>query len=232
MKEIFLIALVMGLLIGCQSTESSKTADADYHTVIVLETINTSSYTYLRVKEGNIENWLAVPLMNAVVGETYYYDADMLVTNFKSKELDRVFETIYFLDGLSTMPPGTENTALGDKPAHLGSSAVAVDKENIKIEPAKGGITVADLFEKKESYSGKNIKIKGLVIKFSPGIMGKNWIHIQDGTDFNGKFDLTITSNADVYIGDIVTLEGKISLNKDFGAGYVYEVIMEDAVIK
>ena len=62
--------------------------------------------------------------------------------------------------------------------------------------------------------------------------MNKNWIHIQDGTDFSGKFDLTVTSDKEVSVGDIVTLEGKIALNKDLGYGYFFDVIMEDAIKK
>lgn len=231
MRTLFFLTVIMAILTGCQPTENQKAANEDYHTVTVLETMNTSSYTYLRVQEGNTEKWLAVPLMNAKVGETYYYELDMLMTNFESAELNRVFETIYFLDGLSTKPPVAGQDILGDN-AHPGSAAVSLDKKEINIEPAKGGITIGQLFGKKESYSGTTVKIKGLVTKFSPEIMGKNWIHIQDGTDFNGKFDLTITSNDNVFVGDIVTLEGRINLNRDFGAGYLYDVIMEEAVIK
>ena len=80
--------------------------------------------------------------------------------------------------------------------------------------------------------AGKTAKIKGQVTKYTPAVMGKNWIHIQDGSDFNGKFDLTVTSLNDVKVGDVVTLEGKISLNKDLGYGYFFDVIMEDAVLK
>ena len=59
--------------------------------------------------------------------------------------------------------------------------------------------------------------------------MNKNWIHIQDGTDNSGKFDLTVTTDIEVKVGDTITLEGAIALDKDFGFGYKYEVIMEDA---
>jgi hypothetical protein len=69
------------------------------------------------------------------------------------------------------------------------------------------------------------------VVKVNKQVMGKNWIHIQDGTDFNNDFDLTITTQDLAEIGDEVTFKGKISVNKDFGSGYSYEVIMEDAVL-
>jgi hypothetical protein len=60
-------------------------------------------------------------------------------------------------------------------------------------------------------------------------IMGKNWIHVQDGTEAAGNYDLTVTTQGTAKVGDVVVVEGGISLNKDFGAGYKYDVIMEDA---
>jgi hypothetical protein len=87
------------------------------------------------------------------------------------------------------------------------------------------------LFSKKDSYAGKTVKIKGQVTKYSPEIMNKNWIHLQDGTQEQGKFDLVITSAAAVQVGDVVTFEGKIILNKDFGYGYKFDVMMEDGSV-
>ena len=87
------------------------------------------------------------------------------------------------------------------------------------------------MFENKQNYAGKKIKIKGEVTKFSSGIMGKNWVHFQDGTAFEGAYDLMVTSQENVLVGDVVVFEGIITLDKDFGAGYFYKVIMEDAVI-
>jgi len=96
------------------------------------------------------------------------------------------------------------------------------------VAPAKGGITIGELYAKKDSYSAKPVKIKGEVVKFNKQIMGKNWIHIQDGTNNNGSFDLTITSDETVKVGDVVTIEGIITLNKDFGYGYSYDIILEN----
>lgn len=113
--------------------------------------------------------------------------------------------------------------------SHMGK--VDAEKINIMIEPCSDCISIAKLFENKQLYSGKTIKIKGKVTKFNPEIMGKNWIHIQDGTEFQGSFDLTVTSNIQTTVGDIVTIEGKIALDKDFGYGYSYSVLMEEGKI-
>ena len=105
---------------------------------------------------------------------------------------------------------------------------VATEKINIKVEPCAECITITKLLADKKSYSGQTIKVKGQVTKYNPGIMGKNWVHIQDGTEFRGIFDMTITTDISTTIGELVTFEGKIALDKDFGYGYVYEVLMED----
>lgn len=113
--------------------------------------------------------------------------------------------------------------------AHMGQ--VASEKVNVVVEPCAGCTTIAKLMENKKSESGKVIRVKGSVTKFNPQIMGKNWVHIQDGSEFSGTFDLTITTNLEVVVGQIVTFEGKIALDKDFGYGYSYNVLMEEGKI-
>lgn len=105
---------------------------------------------------------------------------------------------------------------------------VIIEKINVVVEPCGECITIAKLLAGKQLYSGKVIKIKGIVTKFNPAIMGKNWVHLQDGTEFDGGFDLTITTDKQVSVGDTITFEGKIILDKDFGYGYFYSVLMED----
>ncbi|MBE3085334.1 MAG: hypothetical protein IMZ64_03835 [Bacteroidetes bacterium] len=105
---------------------------------------------------------------------------------------------------------------------------VMTEKIDVVVEPCGECITIAKLLAGKQSYSGKVIKIKGKVTKFNPAIMGKNWVHIQDGTEFEGGFDLTITTDKQASVGETITFEGKIVLDKDFGYGYFYNVLMED----
>ena len=99
------------------------------------------------------------------------------------------------------------------------------------MKAIEGGIRIGELFENKQLYAGKKIKIKGEVTKFSMAIMGKNWVHFQDGTSYEGVYDLMITTQENVQVGDVVVFEGVISLDKDFGAGYFYAIILEDAVL-
>ena len=107
-------------------------------------------------------------------------------------------------------------------------SAVAVTKMDVKIEPCNSCTAISNLLSNKQSLSGKVVRVKGVVTKFNPQIMGKNWVHIQDGSEFQGGFDLTITTDKRVSVGETLTFEGKIVLDKDFGYGYFYSVLMEE----
>jgi hypothetical protein len=124
---------------------------------------------------------------------------------------------------------GPAQAPMAEGSAHMGQ--VTAEKLNVVVEPCDGCLTIAKLMENKKTEAGKVIRVKGSVTKFNPQIMGKNWIHIQDGSEFNGTFDLTITTDQEVTVGQTITFEGKISLDKDFGYGYSYNVLMEEAKI-
>jgi hypothetical protein len=116
-----------------------------------------------------------------------------------------------------------------------GSGKAVVPFVELKIAKATGGnsFTVADVFGKAAGLNGKKVKIKAQVVKFSPQIMGKNWLHLQDGTGdpLKNTHDLVVTSAGKAEKGDIVTVEGVLAANKDFGSGYKYAVIVEDVTI-
>ncbi|MBK7713322.1 MAG: hypothetical protein IPN67_11585 [Bacteroidales bacterium] len=119
-----------------------------------------------------------------------------------------------------------QTPAMGGSDKHM--ARVMTSKADVKIEPCADCITIAKLLADKKAYDGKVIKVKGQVTKYNGGIMGKNWVHIQDGTENQEGFDLTITTDITVSVGETVTFEGKIALDKDFGYGYSYNVIMEE----
>jgi hypothetical protein len=106
-----------------------------------------------------------------------------------------------------------------------------ISRIDVKVEPCADCITIGRLIADKKSFSGKTIRVKGQVTKINEQIMGKNWIHIQDGTDSEGVFDLTVTTNQTASVGQTMTFEGKIALDKDFGYGYFYSVLMEEGQI-
>ena len=78
----------------------------------------------------------------------------------------------------------------------------------------------------------KVIKIRGVVTKINTGILDRNWIHIQDGTGLNDSFDLLITSKENAAVGKTIVAEGTVAVDKNFGSGYAYPVMIEDAKIK
>lgn len=229
MNKTFIIILVIFLAAGCKNSGSRKAIKAsDIHKVTVEEVLHAAGYTYLLVSEGRTEQWLAVNEMEVNIGTTYYYQGGLKMTNFKSRELDRVFESVIFLDQISLEPPQpAEEVSLNS--AH--TATIPMEKLDISVEVTEGGISIADLISEKESYDGKTVRIRGQVTKYNADIMDKNWIHLQDGTESGGKFDLTITSDVAVETGKTLTFEGKIALDKDFGFGYFYEIIMEEAKI-
>ncbi|MHC4331513.1 MAG: hypothetical protein ACYSWW_25700 [Planctomycetota bacterium] len=135
--------------------------------------------------------------------------------------------------------PGQQSAPEHPRPAVAPASHSAphqmkptLEKQEISVEPAEGGITIGDLFANKDTHADKTVLIRGKVTKVNRAILEKNWVHLQDGTSGSGKFDLTVTTLEQVNVGDIVTFKGKIVLNKDFGAGYKYDVLMEDAKLK
>jgi len=204
--------------------------------------LQTTNYTYLLGKENNTSSWLAVPTVQAEIGKTYYYIGGMAMNNFTSKELKRTFDLVMFLGGLSEEPldengntkqdpySGINHQQHSDKPYQR--TTPKETKIDEKIAPIADGITIQQLFTNKEIYSGKTVKIKAKVTKYNEAIMNKNWAHVQDGTDFEGKFELVVTTLATVKVGDIVTFEGTVVLNKDFGYGYKFDLFIENAIVK
>lgn len=203
------------------------------HKCEVLEVIQVNSYTYLKISENSVEKWLAVPTIVAEVDDIYYYKGGMEMPSFKSNELDRTFDSVLFLQSISKDKADLDAKPFIHDASVLGKEVPKNSNEKLTtiIEPVLGGISIEGLFKNKELYRDKLVKIRGQVKKYSAQIMSKNWIHLQDGTDFNGEFDLTLTTSSEVTVGDIVVLEGKVSVDKDFGAGYFYKVIIENAVL-
>jgi len=225
-KFLTFLAIVLISFSACNNGKKSAVSEdlpAGTHGVSVIEVIQTSNYTYLQVSENNENFWIAVALREAKEGDVLYYKDAMEMKDFQSKELNRVFPSIYFVQDVSeTLVPAEQaNRPSGKIPA---KRLVETD-----VAPAKDGITIDELYRNKDKYADKTVKVRGIVVKYSENIMNKNWAHIQDNTEFGGNFDLTVTTMDVVEEGSTVTFEGVIRLDKDFGAGYAYDIIMEDA---
>jgi hypothetical protein len=197
----------------------------------VVESMDSGGYTYINIENAGKKTWVAVPKTQVKVGQNMSFQPGMVMNNFQSKTLNRTFEAIVFSGGVIEQ----QETGSVSAPAEHTPPKISADK-TIKVEKASGpdAYTVADLYEKSSSLDKKSVVVRGQVVKFSPNIMGKNWIHIQDGSGdpSKGTNDILVTTSNSAKAGDIVTAKGTLSKNKDFGSGYKYSVIVEEASIK
>ncbi len=232
LKYLILTLTLTFAISACKKSDVPKQQNdsSDFaHKVIVEDVLQANSYTYLKVREDDNSYWMAVARREVKKGEALYYDSGLEMKNFESKDLQRTFETVYFVQDIATGPVKTVR-ARNIKSPH--GKKAAAEKKNFSVTPVKGGVTIAEIFANRTSYANKTVKIKGRVTKVNAKIMGRNWVHIQDGTDDSGNYDLTITTKDVVKVGDVVVFSGKITLNRDFGAGYSYDIIMEDAKLE
>jgi len=232
-KIIVLLLTVVMIFVGCE-TESETSSNQDMninkvsnnstHKARVEDKINAANYTYLQVNENDNTYWIAVTQMDIEKGEMVYFSQAMEMKNFKSESLDRKFESIWFVQDAARFP----NQKTGENP-HI--NLTSNKSEEISIETPEDGKTVEQIYNERNSLAGKTVKVKGKVVKINQNIMKRNWIHLQDGTGDETNSDLVVTSQNVVAVGDIVTAEGIVASDKDFGAGYFFTVILEDANI-
>ncbi len=230
--KLMITVLLVSWLSSCDHSPAKRNLPAGVHGVEVIQVLNTTKYTYLRVSEDKSEYWMAIVREEIKSGDSVYYSQAYDMKDFYSRELDRTFPSVLFVQDPSGSPERLAATGGAHMPgAEASSRRQPVTKmDNLKVEKAAGGITIEELFENPSQFEGKKVKIRGLVGKLSKEIMKRNWMHIQDGTSDGSNFDLTVTSVDIVTEGNIATFEGIIALKKDFGSGYFYEVIMEEAI--
>ena len=213
----------------------------------VVETMDAGGYTYVLLEKNGNKTWVAVPKIKLTVGQEIAFQPGMEMANFPSKSLNRTFEKIFFSGGL-LKPQATNKNENEEaaKNAHGGKSleelkgkeapsipTIAPVADNVKVEKATGpnAYTVAELYAKKDALDKQKVVIKGKVIKVSSGIMGKTWVHLRDGSgSAELKTNNLVVTTQDVpAVGDVVTASGTMYKDKDFGAGYLYALIMEEA---
>ena len=194
----------------------------------VLEVKNTDSYTYLLLKVGAQDTWVAVGLSKVKVGTTVTVENTMEMKNFESKALKKTFPSL-LLGNLKE-----DGAEVGKVPSTAPVNPVATP--DVKVSKATGanGRTVAEVIGGAKALSDKPVEIHAKVVKVNSGIMGKNWVHLRDGSGKadDGSNDLLVTTTASASVGSTVTATGTVRTNKDFGSGYSYKVLLEDASFK
>jgi hypothetical protein len=207
--------------------QASPANEALYITGKVVETMNAGGYTYMLLEKEGKKSWVAVPPAEVKVGDEVKVLPGMEMGTFTSKTLNRTFEGITFSGGLvGAQAKSAKNGAETAPPAK-------VDLGSIKVEKAAGenAYTVAELYGKSAELKGKKVVLKGKVVKVSKGIMGKNWIHLRDGSGDADTNNMVVTTQELASVGDTVTITGTLLKDKDFGGGYFYKVIVEDATL-
>ncbi|MCE9574747.1 MAG: nucleotide-binding protein [Deltaproteobacteria bacterium] len=196
----------------------------------VLETMNSGGYTYAKLGRTTGPVWVAGPETKLAVGAVVAPVQGALMTAFHSDTLNRTFDQIYFIPSFPGADGKPVDPHAGAMPA-TGTPPVTPAPVG-KIDPAEGGQTIAQVFADKAKLGGKPVVVRGQVVKLNEGILGRNWLHIQDGTGAAGTNDLTVTyATGTVAKGDVVVVRGTVALDQDFGAGYKYDVIVENATI-
>ncbi|MCK4494294.1 MAG: hypothetical protein KAU26_09570 [Methylococcales bacterium] len=192
----------------------------------VIDIINVTSYTYVQVQTKKSKVWVAAPTTDIKKGAVIRFSTKMPMENFHSDSIDKTFPIIYFVNRLTSDADANKTASTKKSSPHTKTKSTG--KKIVGIEKVKNGKTITEIYAEKEALKTKIINIRGKVTRFSADIMGSNWLHVQDSSSTK---DLTVTTKAKVAVGDIVIIEGKLSVNKDFGHGYVYPVIVEDAKI-
>jgi hypothetical protein len=217
----------------------------------VVDTVNAAGYTYVQVDTGAETVWAATNAFEVKVGDNVTIPQGIPMRNYHSKTLDRTFDLVYFVGRIVVgttgaaaapapqgHPPMGENRTKAAAPAPQGrppmgesrtKAATPADIDFSGLQKPEGAKTVAELFAGRKELAGKTVTVHGKVVKFSPEILGTNWIHIQDGTGEEGTNDLVVTSKDRAQVGDTVTMTGLVKEDSDFGFGYRYELVLSDA---
>lgn len=200
----------------------------------VLETMNTAGYTYIKVKTETEEVWAAAPEFPVEVGDKVMIPQGMAMPNYHSNTLNRDFDVVYFVSDV--LIPGKDTPlnapeGMGMDMAHQKPAAAEIELDFSGLTKPENGYTIAEIFAQKDQLATKEVTLHAKVVKFSPKIMKTNWIHLQDGTGEAGSNDLTITTSSEAAVGDTVLVKGILDLNQDFGYGYQYDLIIQDATI-
>ena len=252
LKHLFLL-LMLTVLTVHQASAADTTRKEIPLSGKVLETMDGGGYTYLLLQNGPEKVWVAIPLTKLAVGQQLTLTPGFAMKNFSSKALNRKFDQVIFSAGptdakkmqlspsaikaLHQGVPGAPG-AQQEQPAKEKATAQGAKppQKNQKVTKAKGAnaYTIAEIFAKSRKLEKKQVVIRGRVVNVAEKIMKKNWIHLEDGTGSKAKKtdNLVVTSKALPKVGDVVTVTGTLYNNLDFGSGYRYQVLIQDATLK
>lgn len=249
------LALIAALLSGCGKKEAPEKpaepaatapgttaqAPAGMPPMIqgtVVETMDSGGYTYMKLKTDRAEAWTAVNQATVKVGDKVSVIGPSLMANFESSTLNREFDEIYFGTlgteaGLPAPPDAATIASMASRHAAVATGPDDAAKVSVPKATGADARTVAEVHAQRAALKDRPVTVRGQVVKFLPGIMGRNWIHLRDGSGSRDAKtdDLTVTTADTVAKGDVVVVKGTVRVDKNFGSGYAYPVIVEDAKV-
>lgn len=238
MKALFAKSLMAGAMLLLAAVLPAHAASAPVAASIkgeVVEVVDSDSFTYLRLQTTDGELWSAVPRAPLKVGSQVTVENVMPMKDFKSKSLKRTFALIY-LGNLAGARGGAATAAGGMAAAHAGMGQPVMDGTNVKVPKASGANarTVAEILTRSAALKDQPVTVRGRVVKYNEAIMERNWVHLRDGsgTEADKTNDLLVTTRNATRLGAVVTVSGVVRLDKDFGSGYAYKVLLEDATLQ
>lgn len=192
----------------------------DIYEGVVADVLQGGGYTYLQIEDAKKKYWIAVEGVSIEKGTEVRFQEEMRAKNFESKSLNRTFDEVVFASHLQYRTKMPESASLAFITEHVDKSPYA----------KAGMLSIKEVWEKRAELKDQTITIRAKVVKASANILERNFIHLQDGTgEGNEVGRIVFTSKELPSVGDIVTAKGKVSIDKDFGSGYIYKIIVEDA---
>lgn len=226
MRKILLLVISFLVLSGSASTEKTGT---------VLSTVDAGGYTYAEIDVDGKPMWYAAPALKLKAGDQVVAPDGMPMNDFHSETLDRTFEVVYFVDSIPLAGTTENATALPAGHPPIQATACPAAPASVAfsdIEKPDGGLSVAEVYLESITLAGQPVMVRGKAVKVTNEIMGKNWIHLQDGTGQADSNDLTVTTTNVVSVGTISTARGILATDLDFGHGYTFSVLLQDATVE
>jgi len=197
----------------------------------VVTTSSVASYTFVQIDTGDGVVWAAAPRTQVKEGDTVLLPDGSPMPEFYSPSLDRRFDIIYFASSMQVHPSGGTVSMGLDEHCPPGEN-LGAEVDVSGTERAPGGLTIGEILERAAGLAGDQVSLRGKVVKCSRGILGRTWIHVRDGTlGPGGAGDVTITTQGTAAVGDTILVRGTVVLDRNFGYGYRYDLLIEDASI-
>ena len=236
LKALVVALCLLALLLTALADSSCCKSDPTGFSGKAVEKIDAAGYTYVLVDTGAKKLWVAAPQFTVRRGDQVDVANAMPMPDYESKTLQRKFDLVYFTGSVSVNGKTPSAAATSANSAALPSGhpkieapAGADDFSNLK--KVSGGQRVSEIVDGRRQLKDKEVTVRGKVVKYNSGVLGRNWLHIRDGSGSSTNNDLTVTTKTSARVGATVLVKGKVSTDRDFGAGYFYPVILEDAQV-